>query len=244
MEGFIEQLVEQGWRLELAIAISKFTNSVEEAYSILDQKKEIIEKIVEFGMPEEFAEIQSLGFSTAEEAMSWFYRTIPKKSTNMPGKAQKNNAPLRPAPQAFSRNIGEEDENSIIYNLDASEIQYLQAGVLEIPSDSLQSIYFAPEGTEIPGKKFNPITRDDFIQYANENYWISPLSAEKKKLLNVSTLPDLNLPQDPCAICQEAYNANEEIISLPCGDFFHRLCIETFFNRKDFCPVCLIKPYT
>lgn len=41
-----------------------------------------------------------------------------------------------------------------------------------------------------------------------------------------------------CAVCQEPYEAGEEVIRLPCGHLFHGTCILPWLDKHNSCPVC------
>ncbi|KAJ4750273.1 RING/U-box superfamily protein [Rhynchospora pubera] len=41
-----------------------------------------------------------------------------------------------------------------------------------------------------------------------------------------------------CSICQEEYEANEEMGKLECGHGYHVYCIKQWLSRKNSCPVC------
>lgn len=43
-----------------------------------------------------------------------------------------------------------------------------------------------------------------------------------------------------CSICQEEYEASEEIGRLNCGHGYHVHCIKQWLSRKNACPICKI----
>ena len=50
---------------------------------------------------------------------------------------------------------------------------------------------------------------------------------------------DHSCKYDECAICIDKFADNEEIISLPgCGHNFHWSCVEAWFQKSNFCPIC------
>jgi len=42
----------------------------------------------------------------------------------------------------------------------------------------------------------------------------------------------------PCAICQDEYKENEEVVCLPCGHKYHQGCVVPWLQRHCTCPVC------
>ena len=63
----------------------------------------------------------------------------------------------------------------------------------------------------------------------------------------VSEEPQLPSAQHPlapplgsdCVICTQEYaDPEEEVVVLPCGHVFHEACIDTWFERRNSCPVC------
>ncbi|KAI4389891.1 hypothetical protein MLD38_002061 [Melastoma candidum] len=43
---------------------------------------------------------------------------------------------------------------------------------------------------------------------------------------------------EPCCICQEEYNSEDELGALECGHDFHRDCIKQWLMHKNSCPIC------
>ena len=41
-----------------------------------------------------------------------------------------------------------------------------------------------------------------------------------------------------CTICQEEYEAEDEMGKLDCGHFYHIRCIKQWLSQKNSCPVC------
>jgi len=41
-----------------------------------------------------------------------------------------------------------------------------------------------------------------------------------------------------CAICISEFEDGEELRKLPCGHFFHKDCVDEWFNRSSVCPMC------
>ncbi|KAF8111353.1 hypothetical protein N665_0076s0328 [Sinapis alba] len=46
-----------------------------------------------------------------------------------------------------------------------------------------------------------------------------------------------------CSICQEEYEAKDEVGKLRCGHRYHVHCVKQWLLRKNFCPVCKTMPY-
>jgi hypothetical protein len=49
-------------------------------------------------------------------------------------------------------------------------------------------------------------------------------------------VPGKDLPR--CAVCLEAYAANDEVRTIPCFHTFHTRCIDLWLSQKAECPVC------
>ncbi|KAJ1812138.1 hypothetical protein LPJ56_003999, partial [Coemansia sp. RSA 2599] len=41
-----------------------------------------------------------------------------------------------------------------------------------------------------------------------------------------------------CGICMEEYQANEQVLELPCGHFYHNECIDHWLKVNGTCPIC------
>jgi hypothetical protein len=41
-----------------------------------------------------------------------------------------------------------------------------------------------------------------------------------------------------CLVCQCEYEVDEQLRRLPCGHYFHKMCIDTWLQEKDCCPYC------
>ena len=41
-----------------------------------------------------------------------------------------------------------------------------------------------------------------------------------------------------CSICLEEFKKDEEVIKIECQHYFHRTCIEDWFNINITCPLC------
>ena len=48
----------------------------------------------------------------------------------------------------------------------------------------------------------------------------------------------LNEENKRCIICYEDFQDNNNVIFLPCFHIFHSICIKTWLNKKDNCPLC------
>ncbi|GJR00458.1 nucleotide-binding alpha-beta plait domain-containing protein [Tanacetum coccineum] len=44
--------------------------------------------------------------------------------------------------------------------------------------------------------------------------------------------------QTECSVCLDPFNCQQEVYRLPCGHYFHKVCIVPWFLRKNTCPVC------
>ena len=57
---------------------------------------------------------------------------------------------------------------------------------------------------------------------------------------------DIDLEEDSCALCLEAYGADDHVRTLPCSHVFHRGCIDAWFDanayRERSCPLCKADP--
>lgn len=61
------------------------------------------------------------------------------------------------------------------------------------------------------------------------------LSREKFETLQTKIVKDSN---DFCSICRENYVKNEILLQLPCNHFYHKLCIQKWFEKTTKCPLC------
>jgi hypothetical protein len=52
----------------------------------------------------------------------------------------------------------------------------------------------------------------------------------------LQAVPGKDLPR--CAVCLEAYAANDEVRTIPCFHTFHTRCIDPWLSQKAVCPVC------
>ncbi|KAL0701670.1 hypothetical protein Bca4012_057792 [Brassica carinata] len=50
------------------------------------------------------------------------------------------------------------------------------------------------------------------------------------------------LEDKKCSICQEEYEAKDEVGKLPCGHRYHIHCVKQWLLRKNSCPVCKTRP--
>ncbi|XP_056849495.1 E3 ubiquitin-protein ligase MBR1 isoform X2 [Raphanus sativus] len=50
------------------------------------------------------------------------------------------------------------------------------------------------------------------------------------------------LEDKKCSICQEEYEAKDEVGKLPCGHRYHIICVKQWLLRKNSCPVCKTMP--
>ncbi|CAA7410357.1 unnamed protein product [Spirodela intermedia] len=50
--------------------------------------------------------------------------------------------------------------------------------------------------------------------------------------------PNHRAVEKTCSICQEEYEAGDELGKLPCGHCYHMLCIRQWLLHKNACPVC------
>ena len=70
-----------------------------------------------------------------------------------------------------------------------------------------------------------------------ENHKV-PLSTEIiNKLEVVKKSPEMKEFQT-CPICQDDFNDKEDIRKLPCGHFYHPVCIDEWFKINVHCPMC------
>ena len=67
-------------------------------------------------------------------------------------------------------------------------------------------------------------------QLPRSNYFPSQESDHKAK--------ELNTNEHQCVICMTDYEAGDEILTLTCFHKFHSVCVETWFTKQDWCPVC------
>ena len=52
-------------------------------------------------------------------------------------------------------------------------------------------------------------------------------------------LISVDKPDDPCSICLNANNENDDWVKLKeCSHVFHRECISTWIKKNDSCPLC------
>lgn len=47
-----------------------------------------------------------------------------------------------------------------------------------------------------------------------------------------------DMEENLCSICMDSFRENQEIGKLGCNHFFHKECIEKWFERKNTCPTC------
>ncbi|XP_022766143.1 uncharacterized protein LOC111311023 isoform X2 [Durio zibethinus] len=83
----------------------------------------------------------------------------------------------------------------------------------------------------------------DKIGYVNTGLKEDEISRCLRKIKGSITNDDLtpNLPvhvDKKCSICQEEYEADEEMGKLYCGHSFHIQCIKQWLMQKNICPVC------
>ncbi|XP_044511191.1 probable E3 ubiquitin-protein ligase RHG1A isoform X2 [Mangifera indica] len=62
------------------------------------------------------------------------------------------------------------------------------------------------------------------------------LNRLKQKKYSIETISQQE--REPCCICQEEYNDNEDIGTLECGHDFHASCIKQWLMHKNLCPIC------
>ncbi|KAK1405756.1 putative E3 ubiquitin-protein ligase HIP1 [Heracleum sosnowskyi] len=63
------------------------------------------------------------------------------------------------------------------------------------------------------------------------------LSRLKQSKYTVSATSDLE-EREPCCICQDEYNNEDDLGELECGHSFHAECIKKWLTRKNLCPIC------
>lgn len=46
-------------------------------------------------------------------------------------------------------------------------------------------------------------------------------------------------PEAACAVCQQDYSGDEELVQLPCKHWFHRDCVLQWLRASKQCPICM-----
>ncbi|KAI4350961.1 hypothetical protein L6164_005363 [Bauhinia variegata] len=66
----------------------------------------------------------------------------------------------------------------------------------------------------------------------------SNIRKSKPPILTNTSTPQANQFDKKCSICQEEYEADDELGKLNCGHGYHVQCIRQWLAQKNFCPVC------
>ena len=87
------------------------------------------------------------------------------------------------------------------------------------------------------GETFEVPIRSNLQEFLNQRVYINPTEREIDSatiLYNTS-----NRLENNCAICQDIIDVNEEVRRIHhCGHYFHRICIDTWFQQNVHCPTC------
>lgn len=65
--------------------------------------------------------------------------------------------------------------------------------------------------------------------------------SRRKKIKNRKIKEDELLLTDLCIICLENYKIGDKISILSCEHFYHKSCLNEWFNKKEECPICRIE---
>nr|XP_010906978.1 uncharacterized protein LOC105033766 [Elaeis guineensis] len=71
-----------------------------------------------------------------------------------------------------------------------------------------------------------------------EDEIIRSLRKVKRSTFDASTIQFSSEMEWKCSICQEEYDANDEMGKLECGHSYHICCIKQWLSQKNACPVC------
>lgn len=106
--------------------------------------------------------------------------------------------------------------------------------------EQLEEMIYNPIDLEELGQEIiNGVFNDpDNIDYSND-YPKHPVSEGVMKRLKVVNFCDIvNCKILECPICIEKFNDIDKVMILKCKHYFHKRCIEQWFNEHDTCPVC------
>lgn len=131
--------------------------------------------------------------------------------------------------------------------------------VIENPANPRRS--GLPEQLFHPGRHFDadgrpltidadgrPLTMGDFLMSSlmaqipkKEPVPAHVIRKLKSLVMDEKTLEVSTNESETCTICCESYKLNDQLITLNCKHRFHEGCVLTWFDEKDFCPLCKVK---
>jgi hypothetical protein len=227
MNSLQNELKEFGYSDYLGQMLCQRVSSVQEAIDLLESRRPIALKIMEFGFPEEVAIEYSLQYTTIEEAMEFVFTSFSLRQKKVPNR--------NPPSSNFDRN--NELQMGINWQdhpLDANPENLL---MLDNPNSLTKTIYLAAPGVSIEGKDVINCDRDTAVAYINDEFNKRPLDESKYTLVQQYYVENSAFLQEKCAVCLEYYALNEIVGRLPCNHFFHSSCLIEYFKSFDECPI-------
>ena len=85
---------------------------------------------------------------------------------------------------------------------------------------------------------YDDATIEEFLRNDPNKYGPPPASQESiNKLQEVQFNPE-GAETNCCPICQEDYNAGENLVKLPCSHEYHKDCVTSWLTKHNSCPMC------
>ncbi|OMJ81984.1 hypothetical protein SteCoe_17471 [Stentor coeruleus] len=231
MNSLHNELKEFGYSDDLALLLCKRVSSIQAAIDLLESRRPIALKIMEFGFPEKVAIEYSLQYATIEDAMEFVFTSfsLPKRRNNNRNHSYQgieSNNQLHIITNRYS-NLGDYTSN----------INQESLFVQDDPNSLTRTIYLAAPGVSIEGKDVINCDRDTAVSYINDEFNKRPLDFNKYILVQQYYVENPDFLQEKCTICLENYNLNEIVGRLPCYHFFHSSCLIEYFKSFDECPI-------
>lgn len=231
MNPLQNELKEFGYSDYLGQMLCQRVSSIEEAIDLLESRRPIALKIMEFGFPEEVAIEYSLQYKTIEEAMEFVFTSFSLRKKQNPNRI--------PLPSNSNQNnelltISEIVNDWRDYPLNTNPEGGL---MLDSPNSLIKTIYLAAPGVSIEGKDVINCDRDTAVSYINDEFNKKPLDESKYILVQQYYVENSAFLQEKCTICLENYTLNEIVGRLPCNHFFHSSCLIEYFKAFDECPI-------
>jgi len=87
-------------------------------------------------------------------------------------------------------------------------------------------------------KKDSPEMIETIMDSSDDSLMPSVNNSDSDSILTESETEDFIIKTTDCAICLDNYHYGVTLCALPCGHNFHQLCIVTWLQRANLCPVC------
>lgn len=126
------------------------------------------------------------------------------------------------------------NNHQMSYNsMSIPERDYQQRFNVDMPELSYSSVSIPVSSSSILTRFINSLigNMDDL-----ENVIVQPTAEEIARATTI--YPVNNLQDDICIICQDAIESNEVRRITQCRHYFHKICIDTWFQTNVHCPTC------